>query len=366
MARATRSSKSSKTPKTPKQNKDESTSEEKTAESKRGSLRLRGKSTNPTTSAAPAASESSPKTPVATRSGRKRLSVSIDDPEEPNIPSPQTVKGPKRRRTAANTPSPAPPQPPETPYTTPAAARKRRGAQKEASPDVKSPPPSSPAPKRAKISTPSTPGLFYHCSEKSRGVDVLSYSFYLVTASKPTQASTPKSTRPAAATKRRQRPETSESEENHSERKEDKKATSSHESKVSSHQRRGPKRSRKAPSPKSPSPALEVKKVSTPASQKKKPTPPSKTKEFGEGVATSSETKNGGKGVVEPNKSPSKKQTVKLKKREPIRPKTKRELEALQRKILFSRLDHDDLSDLASVSDCKCRYFFPFLLECLG
>lgn len=158
--------------------------------------------------------------------------------------------------------------------------------------------------------------------------------------------------------KRRQRQKfPSESEANQSEQEEDKKSTPSQSSKGSSQQRRGVKRSRKAPI-KSPSPVVEVKKPVVLAKKKSIPSESQSSKAKKEEIVmeVNLDSENGGK-EDKKGKSPVKNEFVKLKKREPIKPSlTKKELEALQRKLLFSRLDHDDLSDLISISDCKYPY----------
>ncbi|VDO04612.1 unnamed protein product [Rodentolepis nana] len=316
MARSSRSSKSSKTPKTPTKSKAEPSEEEHPTETRRKSLRSGSKAPSPSSSKAP--SNPAPKTTVATRSTRKRLSVSNDDQEVPKVVSHQVEAGAKRRRTGVCT-SPSPENPPKPIGS--ASVRKRRVVQLE-SPSFISP---SPASKRAKVTSPPP------------------------AESTLVPSTTPK-TRSTTVMKRRHRQKSSsESEASQSDREEDKKSTPSQSSIGSTQQKRGAKRNRKTPV-KCPSPVLETKKSIASAKTKSTPLRNQTAKAKNEGVVVvNPDSENGSK---EKEKSPVKREVAKLKKHEPIRPPmTKKEVETLQRKLLFSRLVHDDLSDLISFSD---------------
>nr|CUU99898.1 hypothetical transcript [Hymenolepis microstoma] len=323
MARGSRSSKSSKTPKIPTKSKTEPSAEERPTESRRKSLRSGSKAPSSTSAKTPL--DLVPKTPVTTRSTRKRLSVSNDDQEVQKVVSHQIEAGAKRRRTGAIT-SPSPESAPKT--ISSASARKRRGVQLESPTNLISP---SPASKRAKV-TSSTPA-----------------------ASTLVPSTTPKTRSTTVIKRRHQQKFFSESEASHSEREEDKKSTPSQSSIGSTQQKRGAKRSRKT-SVKSPSHAVETKKPV--ASTKKKPTPLrsqlAKAKNEEIVMEVNPDSENGNK---EKEKSPVKRELTKVNKHEPIKsPLTKKETETLQRKLLFSRLVHDDLSDIINISDLLAKW----------
>lgn len=159
MRRATRSSKASKPTKAPQKSKPDPLCEDEQPSARRKSLRSGTKAPSSSTSTAPLNSMSTHASSIATRSGRKRLSVSTEDQEEEQKMTPKAERGVKRRRTSAPAlPRPEPRQ--NVTNSTSGSGRMRRGAQKESSNSSVSP--STPATKKAKIAPPAQIGLLKH------------------------------------------------------------------------------------------------------------------------------------------------------------------------------------------------------------